>query len=459
MLEVKLDDNGDKDKKEMAEIKLDGDKKDIKAKNAEIWKAIPGYEHGYLASNHGNIFSTAKNKTIEHISNGMKRSKIRDKNGKAKTIESHILVAITFLENDDPEKDCVCHIDGDRTNNRVDNLKWCSRKDISKIRYTHHVDKSGKIKQFDLDNKFIKEWDSITDVIKENPKYVRHSIMANIRGDRKSTYDFIWKFSDVKQNNVITLEKDELFKNIGVIGENDQSRYEISNYGKIKNIDTGKYLQPAITDYGYCQVSLRDKKGIDVNYKVHILVALKFVAGFSKTDNEVNHIDENKQNNYYRNLEWTNSTDNEVHTMGKRVVQMDINGKVIKVYNSIQSAATAFGVNSSMHIIKCCQGKKNSGYGFKWEYAEVGRIYNMEDFRNIRKVRQDIRRKYLGLISRGNLVIDLYNSIKIKNKPLDKKVDDVKPIIACVKAVVIKDYDSDDDIAPMTKEEMDRINR
>ena len=38
----------------------------------------------------------------------------------------------------------------------------------------------------------------------------------------------------------------------------------------------------------------------------------------------VNHIDENKLNNYYKNLEWTTTSENVMHSTGKKVNQIDI---------------------------------------------------------------------------------------------------------------------------------------
>jgi hypothetical protein len=39
-------------------------------------------------------------------------------------------VALSFIPNDNPiEKDTVDHIDMDKTNNRVENLRWLSRAD------------------------------------------------------------------------------------------------------------------------------------------------------------------------------------------------------------------------------------------------------------------------------------------------------------------------------------------
>ena len=43
------------------------------------------------------------------------------------TYKAHRIIAEQFIENDDPEnKNQVDHIDHDRTNNRIENLRWCS---------------------------------------------------------------------------------------------------------------------------------------------------------------------------------------------------------------------------------------------------------------------------------------------------------------------------------------------
>lgn len=48
------------------------------------------------------------------------------KDGKYHTYTVHRLVALTFIPN--PEnKECVNHIDGNKLNNCIDNLEWCTR--------------------------------------------------------------------------------------------------------------------------------------------------------------------------------------------------------------------------------------------------------------------------------------------------------------------------------------------
>ena len=58
--------------------------------------------------------------------------KLRDDNGKAKTLYIHKLVALAFLPCDDPSRR-VSHKDGDRSNNTLENLHWQANKPDKKV--------------------------------------------------------------------------------------------------------------------------------------------------------------------------------------------------------------------------------------------------------------------------------------------------------------------------------------
>lgn len=49
------------------------------------------------------------------------------------------------------------------------------------------------IKQYTKDGQFIREWNQIRDIIKENPTYKRHNIYAVCSGEKPSIYGYIWK--------------------------------------------------------------------------------------------------------------------------------------------------------------------------------------------------------------------------------------------------------------------------
>jgi hypothetical protein len=101
----------------------------------EIWKDIQGYEGLYQVSNHGRVRSFAKDVDkgkflkVEPQSGECKYTQIRlSKNGSCKAYYVHRLVACAFLPNpfNLPE---VNHKDENKSNNRVDNLEWTTRKE------------------------------------------------------------------------------------------------------------------------------------------------------------------------------------------------------------------------------------------------------------------------------------------------------------------------------------------
>ena len=98
----------------------------------EIWKDIAGYEGLYQVSNMGRVKSlNYKGTGKERILKGSKASNgylqvLLYKDGKRKWYRIHRLVATAFCENPMGYTD-VNHIDQDKTNNKVENLEFCSR--------------------------------------------------------------------------------------------------------------------------------------------------------------------------------------------------------------------------------------------------------------------------------------------------------------------------------------------
>lgn len=91
----------------------------------EIWNNITGFE-GYQVSNLGRvkhrdrILKPRKSKgylTVAIWSNKVRKNKL-----------IHRLVAEAFIPNPDNKSE-IDHIDADKTNNRVENLRWCTRKE------------------------------------------------------------------------------------------------------------------------------------------------------------------------------------------------------------------------------------------------------------------------------------------------------------------------------------------
>lgn len=89
--------------------------------------------------------------------------------------------------------------------------------------------------------------------------------------------------------------------------------YLISNYGNIYSLKSKKILKYKITEKGYARITLQinDIKKYQKDYKIHRLVAYFFCD--NKDPDiflEIDHIDSNRLNNYYKNLEWVTHSEN-----------------------------------------------------------------------------------------------------------------------------------------------------
>ena len=91
----------------------------------EEWKDIKGYEELYKISNYGRVYSAISNKCLKSIKNTKGYLLVHlYKDGNRKVFKIHRLVAIHFIPNENKKYNQVNHIDGDKTNNIVNNLEW-----------------------------------------------------------------------------------------------------------------------------------------------------------------------------------------------------------------------------------------------------------------------------------------------------------------------------------------------
>lgn len=113
----------------------------------EEWRDIKGYEGFYQVSSLGkvktlanNCFKSSKPKEMRLVTTplGYKRVKLC-KRGEHKTCSVHRLVAMAFLPNPENKPE-VNHIDGNPSNNAVDNLEWVT----SRENILHSYAKLGK---------------------------------------------------------------------------------------------------------------------------------------------------------------------------------------------------------------------------------------------------------------------------------------------------------------------------
>ena len=90
-----------------------------------------------------------------------------------------------------------------------------------------------------------------------------------------------------------------------------EGKYQISSWGRVKNIKSGNIIAPYRNSKGYLKISLY-ANGKNNKYRINRLVALAFVPNPYGLP-QVNHKDGNKENNSYTNLEWTTNGINAKH--------------------------------------------------------------------------------------------------------------------------------------------------
>lgn len=113
-----------------------------------IVKSINGYEGLYLIDSIGNVISMPKymgenfvNKynILNHKVNrhGYKEVALT-KDGKTTTYLLHRLIAIHFVDNPNGY-DCVNHKNGIKSDNRIENLEWCTHQQNTKHAYDNNI--------------------------------------------------------------------------------------------------------------------------------------------------------------------------------------------------------------------------------------------------------------------------------------------------------------------------------
>ena len=271
----------------------------------EVWKVISSFPD-YEASTFGNIRNRTTLKVITfHENQGYLTSHLyRDK--KRCPVKAHRLVAETFVENPD-NKECVNHIDKNRSNNNINNLEWTTIQENNshKIQTNFKYQKSFTRAVWMCDKetkqklrKFKDANEAAVFINKDKQKVIASKIRCVANGDRLSTYGYYWEYEPYPSI------EGELWKDITFIPE--ANGYEISSEGRLRN-SKGTMFFGHKDDNGYIRVCINEKL-----YRMHILVAKAFLPN-PEDKPHVNHKDGVRDNNKLENLEWVTRSENMQH--------------------------------------------------------------------------------------------------------------------------------------------------
>ena len=180
--------------------------------------------------------------------------------------------------------------------------------------------------------------------------------------------------------------------------------YKISSCGRVMSVERiiqdrfgmkspyripQKILKPKRSQTGYLFVHLA-RDGRAKPHRIHRLVAEAFIPNPDGLPT-INHKDENKENNHVENLEWCSiAYNNSYGTRLQRtatqphnhaVVMLDMNGKQLRRFQSVNEAARHFiaeGISvvskkvTANNIRGVCSHRygHHTAYGYRWEFEE-----------------------------------------------------------------------------------------
>lgn len=159
-------------------------------------KDIINFEN-YQISDDGRVWSKNRNKYLKPIDvNGYKKVSLY-KNGKLHQRLIHRLVAEAFIPNPNAYEE-INHINEDKSDNRVENLEWCTSS--YNINYGTRVERqinsiSKKVFQYSIDNVLLNTYKSCTEAERENPSFNHRGISYSCIGKLKTYKGFKWSHS------------------------------------------------------------------------------------------------------------------------------------------------------------------------------------------------------------------------------------------------------------------------
>jgi len=283
---------------------------------------------GYFMSNYGRL----KNKH-GHIRNGWDNNEyVQVSIGKRKSYLLHIIIALTFIENSDPEnKKEVNHIDGDKKNNKVTNLEWVTHSENVQHAFDTGLTPTKPVVQYDVNGNKIASFNSAAEASRQLKLSAGPSNILRVLDSDNLACGFIWRSKEEHSN----------------INNNITYTNSTKHHKKVMQYDLNMKF---IREFNSAQ-EVSETFGVNA-HTVNDCCAgrqktcCNFIFRYKGEENVV--VDMSNKNN-------------------KSVVQYNVNMEIIKIFPSVTAAETELKIKN---ISSVARGVRKQAGGFIFKYYE-----------------------------------------------------------------------------------------
>ena len=164
-----------------------------------MWKKFiyEGQETDYSVSTEGEVRKDITNYILSQSSQQDYKFVGLIINGKQKRMRVHRMVALTFIDNPD-NKPYVNHINGNRSDNNVENLEWVTPSENTQHAVNTGLFKSGRTRaviQYNLNGEKMATFESATEAARQTGGS-QSKITMCCRRQRDSANDYQWRYYD-----------------------------------------------------------------------------------------------------------------------------------------------------------------------------------------------------------------------------------------------------------------------